>query len=304
MNYRTAFFGAMLATLLNGCDGNVNGGSNFPTIFTARVSLTSSQAELNLGSGLQSQGAASSFQSAGMTFYNAADRRFACRATQVKGPDDPAAWVIVVLVKRDPAQPKIPVAFRCSCGKKIVVGPRWIGKQGGCAGCGREFTVRMQRDSFTRRWFPRVSYPSAMPATDAKMSADGHVKWFTVTCKCGRKIGLDARFIGRDIICTACQRHFVVRTHKASDGHDTAKILIKPPPKLRPKKPALRRRSVLPVVDAPAEMHLLCTCGEEWIVGPDLYDGEMLCAQCGTHLHLSLGYNVELRRYELEVLAD
>src|SRR5258706_14309836 len=86
-----------------------------------------------------------------------------------------------------PVPPRMPIAVRCTCGQKIVLEPRYVGKPSGCTDCGRNFIVRMLLDPQTRRWSPHVTYTEGESKAGAAPAAPP--AWFTVVCRCGHKIG-------------------------------------------------------------------------------------------------------------------
>ncbi len=218
------------------------------------------------------------------------------------------------------APPKVAVAITCTCGKKIVLEPRWVGKPTGCANCARDFVVKMLLDPQTGRWTPNVHYTPTIAPQHVRPGKNGRPDWVNVACECGHKIGLVAKFLGRNLSCKACGREFIVRMVQGSDGHDTAVIkfnkpskasaeLVEPPrqepsrksdrPKseLKPKAPARPAKDLPP---PPSEFHLLCTCGEELVVTQAFYNEKMYCAGCGALMMLRLIFVPDRKRYELE----
>lgn len=224
-------------------------------------------------------------------------------------------------MKSQQAPPKVPVAVTCTCGKKIVLESRWVGKPTGCAGCGRDFVVRMLLDPKTGRWTPSVSFtPTLAPAT-VKPGRDGRPEWLNVACECGHKIGLVGKFLGHNMVCKACGREFIVRMVTKSDGRDTAVVrynekrkpvveVIDPEAKKpEPEKPKTETRKPEPakakagkdkMPEPPGEFHLLCSCGEELVVEKAFYDSKMFCAGCGALMMLRLIWVPDRNRYELE----
>lgn len=212
--------------------------------------------------------------------------------------------------------PRVAVAVRCSCGRRIVLEPRWVGKPTGCAGCGREFRVTMIHDPAASRWRPTVSYTPSVAPEKIKQGPDGRPAWINVQCECGHKIGLDSRFLGRNMTCNACGREFIVKT-VSKGGHDTAVIrykekreataeIVEPEPaKAAPPKPAARSKAKAAseadrMPEPPSEFHLLCTCGEELVVEREFYDEKMYCAGCGALMELTLAYHPNRGKYQLE----
>jgi hypothetical protein len=224
---------------------------------------------------------------------------------------------------KPPAPPKVAVAVTCTCGKKIVLEPRWVGKPTGCAACGRDFVVRMLWDPQTSRWSPSVNYTPTVAPDHVKTGKDGQPNWLNVACECGHKIGLVAKFVGRNMVCNSCGREFIVRSVTKADGRDTAVLRYnkkataevidektkpaakehKEPKEKEPRESAKESKAAAPPKDLPAppsEFHLLCTCGEELVVEKQFYNNKMYCAGCGALVELRLIFVPDRRRYELE----
>ncbi len=223
------------------------------------------------------------------------------------------------------APPKVAVAVTCTCGKKIVLESRWVGKPTGCAECGRDFVVKMLLDPQTGRWTPNVHYTPTLAPQHMRAGKDGRPDWLNVACECGTKIGLVGKFLGRNMTCKACGREFIVRVVQRADGHETAVLkfnkqskataeLVEPPehdapkkidrPKPEPRKPEVKSKaSGKPEKDLPSppsEFHLLCSCGEELVVTQAFYNEKMYCAGCGALMMLRLIFVPDGKRYELE----
>ena len=194
-----------------------------------------------------------------------------------------------------------------------------MGKPTGCAACGRNFTVRMLFDPQVRRWSPKITYLPAATETPAKPGEQR--AWFTVACRCGHKIGLDSRFVGRNMTCKACHRQFTVKLVEGDSGNDTAIIRYSrvdasaaapgenPRTELRKRAETARGRTVTkPPVDPPTksmiappnEMHLLCICGEELTVEKKYFNDKLCCGGCGTVMQLRLIFVPDRNKYELE----
>ncbi len=214
-----------------------------------------------------------------------------------------------------PKTPDTPVAIKCRCGNKIVLEPRWIGKPSGCGACGADFVVSMLVDPKTRRFVPHLQFTPTYLADKVKKTEDG--AWVNVTCECGKKIGLDHRFAGRNMKCSNCGRDFIVRMMpRARKQGETAVLQVTREPTGPPPRPALsltapeRAPSIVELARSapppkkggpspPDEMHLLCTCGEELNVPGSFYNKNMYCAGCGVLMHLRLEFDAARGKYEL-----
>src|SRR5262245_29969506 len=217
------------------------------------------------------------------------------------------------------SNPAAPVAVHCRCGNRIILEPRWIGKPTACASCEADFVVSMLVDPTTRRFVPHLQYTPVYLPEKVKQDTDGTTAWANVTCECGSKIGLDKRFVGKNMTCSNCGRGFIVRAlpRARKPGETTVMEFTK----IKPDKPKGARppsRTVTPAAPPsimemarsappprkgepapPDEMHLLCTCGEELIVPQHFYNRNMYCAGCGALMHLRLEFNGERGKYEL-----
>ena len=219
------------------------------------------------------------------------------------------------------APPRVAVAVTCTCGKKIVLESRWVGKPTGCAHCGRDFVVKMLLDPQSGRWTPNVQYTPTLAPQHVRPGKDGRPDWLNVACECGHKIGLVGKFLGKNMACKACGREFIVRMVQRADGHDTAVLrfnkqskataeLVEPDDEEPPKKSDARKAEpkskgapAKPGKDLPSppsEFHLLCTCGEELVVTQAFYNEKMYCAGCGALMMLRLIFVPDRKRYELE----
>lgn len=231
------------------------------------------------------------------------------------------------------AIPQAPVAIKCRCGNRIVLEPRWIGKPTACAECEGDFVVEMVKDPKTRQTYPHVRYTRTLAPSSFKKEAKGGYTWANVVCECGNKIGVEERFFGKNMFCSGCNREFIIRLQPRANSRTSETAVMEfvsehragigmPAPRKRP--PSASHRAVAPSrtrlpstgrklssaelravpptgarAAVPAEMHLLCICGEELIVPSLFYDRNMYCAGCGCLMHLRLVYDEKRRKFEL-----
>ncbi len=210
-----------------------------------------------------------------------------------------------------PPRPEAPIAIHCRCGNRIVIEARWLGKPTACASCQADFVVSMLPEPKSGRSVPHVQYTPTILPDKVKKQGAGAATWANVTCECGTKIGLDARFIGKDMACSSCGRHFIVRMmpRARKEGETAVLTVTEKPPKPPTPQPG-RSNAILDLARSapppkkhgpkpPDEMHLLCTCGEELVVPSDFYNRNMYCAGCGCLMHLRLEFDEGRTKYEL-----
>lgn len=186
--------------------------------------------------------------------------------------------------------------------------PRWVGKPTACAKCESDFVVSMLVDPDTGRKVPHVKYTRTQVPDRVTKTRTGQTAWANVTCECGAKIGLDPKFLGKTLACSRCGRSFIVKMLPRGDkSGDTAvlEVTAQPTGKIvtledTERAAALEMTAKTKSPPPPAEMHLLCVCGEQLAVPQVFYNKNMYCAGCGALMHLRLGYDEKTKKFELQ----
>ncbi len=92
----------------------------------------------------------------------------------------------------------------CTCGKIIEVSGQYAGRVVRCSACGGNVAIPHRDDSHR---------PAPLPAKPAATRPGGYVR---LTCRCGMRIKLPARYAGRSAKCPQCGHH--LKVPNTSDG--------------------------------------------------------------------------------------
>lgn len=192
--------------------------------------------------------------------------------------------------------PEVPVAFKCRCGNRIVLEPRWIGKPTACAGCEAHFVPTFVFDADADRWVPYLRYTPVFSMADKIRKSKGAIAPANIVCECGTKIGFEQRLHGRNMICSTCGREFAVRLIQRRDAAPIAAIVQGASP--------AKAAGAKPLPPPPPKMHAVCPCGEEMNVPSILYDRTQMCPECGAPLRFQLTYDEPRGQYRLQATPE